>query len=104
MLVWTRQQFLFVSKESAVRKLKDYVNQIFVEGRQYLDLVHSANEAVGDVRRKEEGEVSKIDFRKAYNHIDWDLLDFVRLKKGDLGVDGGSGSWVFSFSELFGHD
>lgn len=53
-----------------MRKLKDYVNQIFVEGRQYLDLVLSANEAVGDVRCKEEGEVSKIDFRKAYNHVD----------------------------------
>ena len=43
----------------------------FVEGRQILDVVLIANEVVDDRRRsKEEGVVFKIDFEKAYDHVD----------------------------------
>ena len=43
----------------------------FVEGRQILDAVLIANEVVDEKRRsKEEGIVFKIDFEKAYDHVD----------------------------------
>ena len=47
----------------------------FVEGRQILDVVLIANELVYEKRRsREEGLVFKIDFEKAYDHIDWDFF------------------------------
>ena len=44
---------------------------VFVEGKQILDVVQIANELVNEKRRsREEGVVFKIDFEKAYDHID----------------------------------
>ena len=44
---------------------------VVVEGRQILDVVLIANEVVDERRRsKEEGVVFKIDFEKAYDHVD----------------------------------
>ncbi|KAM7490623.1 hypothetical protein LguiA_033544 [Lonicera macranthoides] len=55
----------------------------FVHGRQILDLMLIANEVVEDCRvNKREGVVFKIDFEKAYDHINWDFLDFLLDKKG----------------------
>ena len=55
----------------------------FVEGRQILDDVLIANEMVDEKRRSgEKGVVFKIDFEKAYDHMDWGLLDHVLDKKG----------------------
>ncbi|RVW97209.1 Protein-tyrosine sulfotransferase [Vitis vinifera] len=53
----------------------------FVEGRQILDAVLIANE---DEKRRsgEEGVVFKIDFEKAYDHVDWGFLDHVLQRKG----------------------
>ena len=43
----------------------------FVKGRQILDAVLIANEVVEEVRqKKEEGLVFKIDFEKAYDHVE----------------------------------
>lgn len=43
----------------------------FVEGRQILDAVLIANELVDEKRRsREEGVAFKIDFEKAYDHVD----------------------------------
>ena len=43
----------------------------FVEGRQILDAMLIANEVVDEKRRsREEGVVFKIDFEKAYDHVD----------------------------------
>ena len=47
----------------------------FVEGRQILDAVLIANEAVDSIlRRKENGVLCKLDIEKAYDHISWDFL------------------------------
>ena len=45
---------------------------------QILDAVLIANEIVDEKRRlREEGVVFKIDFEKAYDHVDCDFLDHV---------------------------
>ena len=49
----------------------------FVEGRQILDAILIANEVVDEKRRSgEEGIVFKIDFEKAYDHVDWGLTNY----------------------------
>ena len=54
----------------------------FVAGRQILDVVLVANEAIEDYRRhNKEGWVVKIDFEKAYDNVCWDFLDLVLQKK-----------------------
>ncbi|KAJ9680549.1 hypothetical protein PVL29_019768 [Vitis rotundifolia] len=54
----------------------------FVEGRHILDAVLIANEVVDEKRRSgEEGVVFKIDFEKAYDHVDWGFLDHVLQRK-----------------------
>ena len=55
----------------------------FVERRQILNVVLKANEVVDEKRRSgEEGVVFKIDFEKAYDHVDWGFLDHVLERKG----------------------
>lgn len=55
----------------------------FVKNRQILDAVLVANEVVDEIRvKKKKGLVFKIDFKKAYDHVDWNFLDFVLDKKG----------------------
>ena len=54
----------------------------FVEGRQILDVVLIANEVVDEKRRSGgEGVVFKIDFEKAYDHVEWGFLDHVLQRK-----------------------
>ena len=56
---------------------------VFVQGRQILDTVLIANEIVDEKKRsREEGVIFKIDFEKAYDHVNWDFLDHVLEKKG----------------------
>ena len=58
----------------------------FVAGRQILDVVLVANEAMEDYRRgNRKGLVFKIDFEKAYDNVSWDFLDFV-LQKKNFGI------------------
>ena len=52
----------------------------FVEGRHILDAVLIANEVVDEKRRS--GVVFKIDFEKAYDHVDWGFLDHMLQRKG----------------------
>ena len=55
----------------------------FIEGRQILDNVLVANEAVEDYRKNgRSGVVFKIDFQKAYDFVEWGFLDFVLERKG----------------------
>ena len=55
----------------------------FVANRQILDVALVANEVVEDVRAtRRKGVVFKIDFEKAYDHVEWEFLDFVLERKG----------------------
>ena len=48
-----------------------------------MDAVLIANEVVDEKRRSgEEGIVFKIDFEKAYDHVDWGFLEHVLERKG----------------------
>ena len=48
-----------------------------------MDVILIANEVVDEKRRsREEGVVFKIDFEKAYDHVDWEFLDHVLERKG----------------------
>ena len=55
----------------------------FVAGRQILDFVLIANETVEEYRKLgRSGIVFKLDFEKAYDHVEWGFLDFVLQMKG----------------------
>ena len=55
----------------------------FVKGRQILGAVLVANEVVEETKKnKNEGLVLKVDFEKAYDHIEWTFLDHVLEQKG----------------------
>ena len=55
----------------------------FFEGRQILNDVLIANKVVDEKKRSgEKGVVFKINFEKAYDHVDWGLLDHVLERKG----------------------
>ena len=50
---------------------------------QILDVALVANEVVEDVRDTgRKGVVFKIDFEKAYDHVEWEFQDFVFERKG----------------------
>ena len=52
-----------------------YSQNVFIEGRQILNAMLRANEAVDSIlRRKEKGILCKLDIEKAYDHIRWDFL------------------------------
>ena len=64
-------------------KLSILLKEAFVQGRQILDAVLIANEIVDERRHLGKEEiVFKIDFEKAYDHVDWDFLDHVLEEKG----------------------
>ncbi|GMI87152.1 hypothetical protein HRI_002384500 [Hibiscus trionum] len=55
----------------------------FTKGRQILDCVLIANEAIDYVKRLNlEGVVFKVDFQRAYDTISWDFLDLMLTKFG----------------------
>ena len=73
-----------------VSRLKDVLDSTisknqgaFVANRQILDVALVANEVVEEFRANgKKGLVFKIDFEKAYDHVEWEFLDFVLEKKG----------------------
>ena len=61
--------------KSVMKLIISQSQNAFVEGRQILDAVLIANEAVDSIlRRKEKGILCKLDIEKAYDHIRWDLI------------------------------
>ncbi|RVW25910.1 putative mitochondrial protein [Vitis vinifera] len=67
--------------------IKEDLMRVFFEfhtkGETNLDAILIANEVVDEKRRSgEEGVVFKIDFEKAYDHVDWGFLDHVLQRKG----------------------
>ena len=54
-----------------------------VEGRQILDAVLIANEAIDALlKRKDKGLICKLDIEKAYDHLNWNFLLGVMEKMG----------------------
>ena len=54
----------------------------FLLGKRILDQALIANEAMEEYRsKKKEGVLLKLDFEKAYDHVDWDFLNRVMMKK-----------------------
>ncbi|XP_077252754.1 uncharacterized protein LOC143892184 [Tasmannia lanceolata] len=55
----------------------------FVDSRQILDGVLIANEIIDSVKRSgDSGLIFKIDIEKAYDHIDWEVVDFIQERMG----------------------
>ena len=69
----------------------------FVEGRQILNAVLIANEAIDSMlKRNESGVLCKLDMEKAYDHINWNFLLLVMQKVGFEEKWAGWISWCIS--------
>ncbi|KAL6320158.1 hypothetical protein AAG906_004667 [Vitis piasezkii] len=67
----------------AVGKVVSKAQGAFVEGRQILDAVLIANEAIDSIlKNNENGILCKLDIEKAYDNVDWSFLLTVMQKMG----------------------
>ncbi|RVW78982.1 Exonuclease 1 [Vitis vinifera] len=67
-------------------KVVSSAQNAFVEGRQILDAVLIANEAIDSMlKRNESGVLCKLDIEKAYDHLNWNFLLLVLAKNGFQG-------------------
>ena len=59
----------------------------FVEGRQIMNAVLMANEAIDSILKSKRGAIlCKLDIEKAYNHVDWSFLLAMMKKMGFGGM------------------
>ena len=66
-----------------LKKVVSKAQGAFVEGRQILDAVLIANEAIDSVlKNNENGIMCKLDIEKAYDNVDWSFLLTVVQKMG----------------------
>ena len=69
--------------KKVVSKVVSQAQNAFVEGRQILDAVLIANEAIDSMlKRNENGLLCKLDMEKAYDHISWNFPFIVMRKLG----------------------
>ena len=69
--------------KKVIGKVVSKAQGAFVEGRQILDTVLIANEAIDSVlKNNENGIMCKLDIEKAYDNVDWAFLLTVMQKMG----------------------
>ena len=69
--------------KKVVSKVVSQAQNAFLEGRQILDAVLIANEAIDSMlKRNENGLLCKLDMEKAYDHISWNFPFIVMRKMG----------------------
>lgn len=70
-------------------KGKYILERAFIKGTYILESVVATHEIIHEVdRKKEAGIILKLDYKKAYNRVDWDLLE------EGLKSRGSSGTWI----------
>ena len=61
--------------KGVMAKLVDSRQMAFIQGRQIMDAVSMANEAVDSRQKQKKPEIlCKIDLEKAYDHVNWEYL------------------------------
>ncbi|GKV28130.1 hypothetical protein SLEP1_g37215 [Rubroshorea leprosula] len=72
---------------NCLRKVLDKIigeqQMAFIKGRQMLDEVVIANEVIDESKRKKmQSFLLKLDFKKAYEKVCWDFIDYMLLRMG----------------------
>ena len=81
--VFTDKKNIKNFKKRVLTKLISKNQNTYVEGRQILDAVLVVNEAVDSIIRSKKSVVlCKLNFKKAYDHVDWSFLCSVMAKMG----------------------
>ena len=66
-----------------MNKLVNLAQNVFVEGRQILNVSLIANEVIDSMlKKKEKGVLCKLDIEKAYDKINWNFLTTVLIRMG----------------------
>lgn len=60
--------------KGVMTKLVDSQQITFINGRQIMDVVLVANEAVDSRIMQQKSGICKLDFEKAHDHVNWDFL------------------------------
>ncbi|RVX13085.1 hypothetical protein CK203_018043 [Vitis vinifera] len=98
-----------VAGQGLANRLKKVVGKVvskaqgaFVEGRQILDAVLIANEAIDStLKNNESGILCKLDIEKAYDKVDWNFILTIMKKMGfgGNGLGGFSGAYPLQVSQ-----
>jgi hypothetical protein len=69
--------------KSVLGKIISNTQNAFIGGRQILDSVLIANECVdSQIRSRDPGLLCKLDLEKAYDHVNWDFLQYLLHRCG----------------------